>query len=63
VALEAQRVEVEVEVRQIPLEVLVLKMNTVIREYPYPERNLLDINTTYHGIPCGHHKAAMMVDE
>jgi hypothetical protein len=61
VALEAQRVEVEV--RQIPLEVLVLKMNTVIREYPYPERNLLDINTTYHGIPCGHHKAAMMVDE
>jgi hypothetical protein len=54
---------VEVEVRQIPLEVLVLKMNTVIREYPYPERNLLDINTTYHGIPCGHHKAAMMVDE
>jgi hypothetical protein len=61
VALAAQRVEVEL--RQIPLEVLVLKMNTVIREYPYPKRNLFDINTTYHGIPCGHHKAAMMVDE
>jgi hypothetical protein len=54
---------VEVELQIIPLEQLVLKTNTVIREYSYPERNHLDINTTYHGIPCGHQKAAMVVDE
>lgn len=56
-------VEVEVERRQIPLEVLVLKMKTEIKEYSHHKRNHLDINTTYHGIPCGHQKAAMIVDE
>lgn len=68
-AQEAQRehllvnLGVEVELQQIPVEVLILEMNTVIRSYSYIERNHHRTNTPYHEIQCDHRKAASVMGE
>ena len=53
---------VEVELQQIPAEVLVLEMNTVIRAYSYIERNHHD-RKPYHGNQWDYQKAALVMDE